>query len=148
MSRIHRLAITVSLALAALIAVSPGALAQEQQQLEIKGKPPEERVTPLEVLPPPGAREITRPRESDFYPDNIRVRFDPAFIPPLAAVRQTGPRSAVQFGFAGWTSPHAPVGLSRWFYREDPGAFALGFAIVWDVNVPQGGGPAPSGSPR
>ncbi len=151
MTRTHRYSIMALLALAALALAPPPARAQQQQELEIKGKPPEEQVVRPQIVPPAGAREITRPRESDFYPENIRVRFDPAFIPPFTAIRQTGPRSAVQIGLAGWTSPNTPVppdGPVNTFFRESPGAFALGFAIVWDVNVPPRGGAAPSGAPK
>jgi len=117
------------------------------QQIEIKAKPPEPAPR-LEIIPPPGAKEITRPRESDFYPDDIRVRLDPAFVAPFVAVKQTGPNSAVQMGLAGWTSPNTPVPQGGDTFRETPGWFALGFAIVWDVPVNQGRRPAPAGPPK
>src|SRR5437016_13536523 len=119
--------IFVLLALAPLLAAPATA-----QQIEIKAKPPEQ-APKLEIVPPPGAREITRPRESDFYPDNIRVRLDPAFVEPLTAVKQTGPKSAIQFGVSGWTAPNTPVPQGGGTFREVPGWFALGFTIVWDV---------------
>src|SRR5438309_9969945 len=115
------------LALAPLV-VAPAAA----QQIEIKAKPPEQ-APKLEIVPPPGAKEITRPRESDFYPDDIRVPLDPAFIEPFAAVKQTGPNSAVQMGLAGWTSPNTPVPQGADAFRDDPGWSALGFAIARDV---------------
>lgn len=129
--------------LALLVVLAPLALPAGAQQIELKAKPPEARPPKLEVLPPPGALEITRPRESDFYPQNIRVRIDPAFIEPATAVRQTGPRSAVQLGLAGWISPNTPVPQGGGTFREVPGWFALGFAVVWDVPVNQG---APAGA--
>jgi hypothetical protein len=119
-----------------------------QQNIEIKAAPPgEERLVKPEILPPPGAREITRPREADFYPENIRVRIDPAFIEPFTVLTQTSPKSAIRFGLAGWTSPNTPVSQGQGTYREIPGWFALGFALVWDVPVtPEG--TAPAASPR
>ena len=140
-----RMLVTLIFALLALapLVVAPAAA----QQIEIKAKPPEQ-APKLEILPPPGAKEITRPRESDFYPDDIRVRLDPAFIEPFAAVKQTGPNSAVQMGLAGWTSPNTPVPQGADAFRDDPGWFALGFAIVWDVPVNQGRRAAPTGPPK
>jgi hypothetical protein len=119
------------------MALAPLAVSAERveaQQIELGATPPPGPVRP-EIVPPPGFEEITRPRESDFYPEDIRVRLDPAFILPLATVKQTGPNSAVQFGFSGWTSPQTPVGQTPSARRENPGWFALGFSFVWDVPV-------------
>lgn len=133
--------------LLALAVLAPGsAAAQDQQELEIQATPPEKPLPTPRIVPPPGAREITRPRESDFYPDNIRVRLDPAFIEPFVAIKPTGPKSAVQVGLAGWTAPNIPVSQGAGTFREVPGWFALGFALVWDVDLE--GKPAPAGSPR
>ena len=145
MRRVSALAVALVIAAALLQAPHPAAA---QQQIEIKAPPPEKRVPTPEIHPPPGAREITRPRESDFYPDNIRVRLDPAFVEPFTAVRQTGPKSAVQLGVAGWTAPNTPVSQGGGRFREVPGWFALGFAIVWEVPVGHGAGAAPAASPR
>src|SRR3989442_9550890 len=131
--------IFVLLALAPLLAAPATA-----QQIEIKAKPPEQ-APKLEIVPPPGAKEITRPRESDFYPDDIRVRLDPAFIEPAVVVKQTGPNSAVRMGLAGWTSPNIPVPQGGDTFRDKPGWFALGFAIVWDVPVTPARRPPPAG---
>ena len=117
------------------------------QQIEIKGKPPEQAPKP-EILAPPGAKEITRPRESDFYPDDIRVRLDPAFIEPAVVVKQTGANSGVRMGLAGWTSPNIPVPQGGDTFRDKPGWFALGFAIVWDVPVTPARRAPPAGPPK
>jgi hypothetical protein len=114
------------------------------QQIELGTTPPEPAPPRPEIVPPPGFEEITRPRESDFYPEDIRVRLDPAFILPLATVKQTGPDSAVQFGLSGWTAPQTPVGQTPAGRRENPGWFALGFSFVWDVPVKPTVPPAPS----
>jgi hypothetical protein len=84
---------------------------------------------------PPGAREITRPREADFQPQDIRVRIDPAFIEPFTGVRQTGPKTAVRFGLAGWTAPQAGIPQAEGVVRQDQGDLAFGFSITWDVPV-------------
>jgi hypothetical protein len=115
------------------LAVTAGSA--EAQQIELGTTPPEPRAPRPEIVPPPGFEEITRPRESDFYPEDIRVRLDPAFILPAATVRQTGPNSAVQFGLSGWTAPQTPVGQTPAGLRENQGWFALGFSFVWDVPV-------------
>jgi len=141
-------ALVAALVSAAALLQAPHPAAAQQQQIEIKAPPPEKRVPLPEILPPPGAREITRPRESEFYPDNIRVRLDPAFVEPLTAVKQTNPKSAIQFGLAGWTAPNTPVPQGGGTFREVSGWFALGFAIVWDVPVGRGAGAPPAASPR
>src|SRR5437016_14481563 len=115
MVRVPVAMIFVLLALAPLVAAPAAA-----QQIEIKAKPPEQ-APKLEILPPPGAKEITRPRESDFYPDDIRVRLDAAFIEPFAAVKQAGPNSAAQMGPAGWTSPNTPARPRTDAIRDGPG---------------------------
>jgi hypothetical protein len=119
----------VSVALLALGVASP-ALAQ---QIEIRKTPPDERPR---IIPPPGLHDITRPRESDFYPDDIRVRHDPAFIMPLAVKKEGARNSALQYGLSGWTSPNTPAGQAPGVVREVPGWFALGFSIVWDSPAP------------
>jgi hypothetical protein len=121
----------------------PVASATAQQEIEIKSKPPEQAVKP-EILSPPGAKEITRPRESDFYPGDIRVRLDPAFIAPAVTVKQTGPKSAVQMGLAGWTAPNFPVPQGGGTYHDKVGWFALGFAIIWDLPVSPARGTPPA----
>jgi hypothetical protein len=138
--RVLALVVTVFLGFV-LFAAAP---ATGQQQIEIKGRPPEQAPRP-EILPPPGAKEITRPRESDFYPGDIRVRLDPAFIAPAVTVKQTGPNSAIQMGFAGWTAPNIPVPQGGGTYHDKVGWFALGFAIIWDLPVTPARGTVPAG---
>jgi hypothetical protein len=127
----RRTSIAITLTLGLLVPAPAGA---QEIQIETETKP-EVRVPRPEIVTPPGAREITRPRESDFYPQDIRVRLDPAFIEPFTAVRQTGPTSAVRFGLSGWTAPNTPVSQSEGTIRELQGWLALGFSVVWDVPV-------------
>ena len=61
---------------ATLFALALAASTAGAQQIEIE-KAPEGRDVRPRVVPPPGLHDVTRPRESDFYPDDIRVRHDP-----------------------------------------------------------------------
>jgi hypothetical protein len=148
--RYHRIRHAVAAAgVSALLALAGGAVAQE---IEIEAEPPAavpEAPPPrqLEVLTPPGAREITRPRESDFYPEDIRVRLEPAFIQPFTNIPPHGPKPAVQFGLAGWTAPNTPVAHHEGYFHENQGWFALGFAVVWG-GPEKKATPTPAGSPR
>jgi hypothetical protein len=122
-----------------MLAVVPGLAAAQQIDIETRtpqAEPPAPRALPRpEIVTPPGAREITRPREADFQPQDIRVRIDPAFIEPFTAARQTGPKTAVRFGLAGWTAPQAGVHQAEGVVHESQGVLALGLSIIWDVPV-------------
>ncbi len=115
-----------------VLAWGPGA-AWAQGQVEITAPPPERVPRPEFVIPgqPP---DVTRPREQDFYADEIRVRHDPAFIVPLSTTVSTGPKTVARFGFSGWTAPRGRGDLL--IAREVPGWFALGFSFVWDIPIP------------
>ncbi len=118
----------------ALLAITVGVAGPAGAQgIEIGVTPEARPPKPPEIVTPPGSREITRPRESTFYPQDIRVRLDPAFIEPFGAIRQVSPKSAIQFGLAGWTAPNSAVPQHEGVVREIQGWFALGFAIVWDL---------------
>ena len=112
-----------------LLAWGPPA-ASAQGQVEIIAPPPERPPRPEFVIPgqPP---DVTRPREQDFYADEIRVRHDPAFIVPFSTTISTSPKTAVRFGLSGWTAPRGRGDLL--IAREVPGWFALGFSFVWDI---------------
>jgi len=113
-----------------LFPVAPG-WAQEGQ-VEIVAPLPE-RVRPPEFVLPGQPPQITRPREADFRPDNIRTRHDPAFIAPFTTTVRTGPNAAVRVGLSGWTAPPGRGDLLM--ARETSGWFALGFTLVWGVPV-------------
>lgn len=113
-----------------------------QGQVEITAPPPVLLPRP-QVITPGEPLEVSRPREQDFYPDQIRLRHDPAFITPFSATVRTGPKTAVRFGLSGWTAPQGR-GEVRFAAREIPGWLAFGFSFVWDVPVE----PEPAESPR
>lgn len=100
-----------------------------QSPVEIRApapeKPPQFRI----VEPSPATREATRPREADFYREDVRVRHEPAFIEPFVGQTQGG----TKYGLSGWTSPTTPVGS---YVSQEPwarsGWFAFGFTLVWD----------------
>ncbi|MFQ5897022.1 MAG: hypothetical protein ACE5JN_02070 [Candidatus Methylomirabilia bacterium] len=103
-------------------------------------------VKPPEIITPGQPPEVTRPREADFSPDNVRTRHDPAFVTPLTKTVRTGPDSAVRVGVAGWTSPAGPREFE--VPRENPGWFAVGFSIVWDVPLEPPDSEGSSETPR
>lgn len=121
----------VILGLVLLVGAPLQALAQGQ--VEITAPPPARPPRPEFIIPgqPP---DVTRPREQDFYPDQIRTRHDPAFIVPFSTTVATGPKTAVRFGLSAWTAP-AGRGNVPWAAREVGGWFALGFSFVWDVST-------------
>lgn len=84
-----------------------------------------------EIITPGQAREITRPREADARPDNIRIHHDPTFIAPFSKTIRTGPESAVRFGLSGWTAP--PGRGDGAVARESSGWIALGVSVVWNA---------------
>ena len=114
-----------------------------QTSVEIHAPAPEKPRQFQIVEPGPATREVTRPREADFYGSDVRVRHEPAFIVPFVGQTQGG----TKYGLSGWTSPSTPVGSyvaqSPWGSSGTP---ALGISVVWD-SAPTGP-PAPVSDPR
>jgi len=123
------------------VALASSALAQGP--IEIRATAPEKPQQLRIVEPSEATRESTRPREADFYREDVRVRHEPAFIEPF--VGQTQGRT--KYGLSGWTSPTTPVGS---YVSQEPWARsgwpALGFTVVWD-SVPAASTPRVS-NPR
>ncbi len=115
-------------------------------QVEITAPPPERGILPRDLVTPGQPPEVTRPREDDFRPDDVRVRYDPAFIAPLTKTVRTGPRSGMRYGLSGWTAP--PGHGDGIVARERPGWFALGFTFVWDIPMEPEKPEAPITVPR
>src|SRR5262245_41316622 len=70
-------------------------------QVEIESSKPQPPKR-LEIVPSsPGARETTRTPEADFYGEDLRVPFDPAFIEPFVGTTKGG----TKVGASGWTAP-------------------------------------------
>ena len=118
-----------------LLAVTSPAAAQAP--VEIRATAPEKPRQIRIVEPSPATREATRPREADFYGEDVRVRHEPAFIEPF--VGETPDRA--KYGLSGWTAPATPAGsLVSQGERQTSGWPSLGFTVVW--------GSAPTGPPR
>jgi hypothetical protein len=105
------------------------ATASAQSPVEIRATAPEKPPQVRIVEPTPATREATRPREADFYREDVRVRHQPAFIEPFVGQTQGG----TKYGLSGWTAPTTPVGS---LVSQEPwargGWFALGLSIIWD----------------
>lgn len=119
-------ALLVGLSLGGLIVAMPAAA---QSPVEIRTTAPE-KPTQLRIIEPsPATREASKPREADFYRDDVRLRHEPAFIEPFVGQTQGG----TKYGLSGWTAPATPVGS---LVSQEPwartGWFALGVTFVWD----------------
>ena len=77
-------AATVRLA-AVIAAVVLAAASPAWAQVELRSIVPEPLRNLHLVTPGPTARELTRPRDLDFYGEDQRVPYNPAFIEPLTA---------------------------------------------------------------
>ena len=117
------------IAVVGLSGLAPASGAIAQGQVEIKATAPEKPPQLRIVEPTPATREATRPREADFYREDVRVRHQPAFIEPFVGQTQGG----TKYGLSGWTSPSTPVGS---LVSQEPwarsGWFSLGITVVWD----------------
>lgn len=93
------------------------------------------------VTPGPTARELTRPRDLEFYGEDQRVPYNPAFIEPLTTM---SPGGTAKMGLSAWTAPHTPVGpLSGVNPMAGMGALSLGFTVIWDIVPPDAAPGAP-----
>jgi hypothetical protein len=112
---------------ALLVALAVPALAQ---QFDIRVTPPPGERPPGDWVTPGPYYEVTEPRENQWYPEGVRVPYDPAFIKPASTEYET-PTMRGRYGFAGWTSQNLPVGAPGTMYREQAGWFSFGFAVTW-----------------
>jgi hypothetical protein len=126
-----------------LLLVTLTAPVAAQSPIEIRATAPEKPQQLRIVEPSEATRQSTRPREADFYREDVRVRHEPAFIEPFVGQTQGG----TKYGLSGWTSPTTPVGS---YVSQEPWARsgwpALGFTVVWD-SVPAASTPRVS-NPR
>jgi hypothetical protein len=120
-----------------LACLAQAAPALAQSQVEIEAPAPEKPAQIRIVEPTPATRDATRPREADFYGQDVRVRHEPAFIEPFVGETQGG----TKYGLSGWTSPATPVG--SWVAQgalDRSGAMSAGLTVIWDS--------APAGATR
>jgi hypothetical protein len=112
--------LTLLLALAAAVPV------MAQSGVEMTTSAPQEG---LEIVAPtPGARDATRPREADFYREDIRVRHEPGYIKPLTVTPKSGPVKKI--GLSGWTAP--PGRGDGSVQHENNGWFGFGLSLTWE----------------
>jgi len=114
---------------ASLLTLALAGPASAQANLDVKTSTPPGDPRELEIVAPsPGAREVNRPREADFYREDIRVRHEPGFVEPLTARPASGPIKKV--GLSGWTAPPGRGdGVAQ---HETSGWFGFGLSIVWE----------------
>ena len=114
---------------ASLLALALAGPASAQANLDVKTSTPPGDPRELEIVAPsPGARDVSRPREADFYREDIRVRHEPGFVEPLTTRPASGPIKKV--GLSGWTAPPGRGdGVAQ---HETSGWFGFGLSIVWE----------------
>lgn len=117
-----------AVALAVLVTLTWATAAGAQTSMQVKTDSPGD---PLELISPsPGARDVSVPRETEFYPNpqDIRVRHDPGFVEPLTARPASGPIKKV--GLSGWTAPPGRGDGSA--QHENSGWFGFGISFTWE----------------
>jgi hypothetical protein len=109
----------------------------------------EMRTTPehghrFEIAPQgPAAREATRPRDADFYREDVRVRHEPAFVEPFVTRTPGGN----EVGLSAWTAPAPPVGsLNSQGNGQTNGWFSFGITFLFDY--PPRPASRPASAPR
>src|SRR5216683_3951650 len=115
------------------------------QQVDIRATPPAPQERPADFVTPRPYYEVTEPRENQWYPEGVRVPYDPAFIAPLSQEYET-PTTRGRVGVAGWTSQNFPVGAPGTMYREQAGWLSFGFAFSWGA-PPRAAAPRPASGP-
>lgn len=119
----------LSVLAAALVVLALASSALAQGQVEIRSTTPDQGRHFEIIQPSPATREASKPREADFYRDDIRVRHVPAFIEPFTTVTKGG----TLIGASGWTAPATPVGsLVSQGNQQTNGWFSLGITFIWD----------------
>jgi len=138
---------TLAFAIAATVLLAGPAFAQ---QMEIRSTPPGPAERLGDFVAPGPYYDVTEPRENPWYPEGVKVPYDPAFVKPLSKEYEST-TSRGRLGLAGWTSQNPPVGPSGTSYRDQPGWLQFGFAITWGAPLqpvqPAAKKPAPAGAP-
>jgi hypothetical protein len=115
-------------------------VALAQAPVEIKSSTPEQPKQFEIIAPGPTVREGSRVPEAEFYREDQRVPYDPAFIEPFVGTTQGG----TKYGVSAWTSPETPVGsLASQGYQQNNGWFGFGITFIWDTSPAVRPKPAP-----
>ena len=123
---------SLALAAAALAGgLTPSASAQAP--VEIKSSAPAPPRQFEIVAPGPASREASRVPDAEFYGQDQRVPYDPAFIEPFVGTTKGG----TKYGASAWTAPETPVGsLASQAYHQNNGWFSFGITFIWDSGPP------------
>ena len=117
--------------MAILVAVSGlagASVAAAQGTLDVKATAPPGDPRELEIIAPsPGARDVTRPRETEYFRADIRVRHEPGYVEPLTTRPASGPVKKI--GLSGWTAP--PGRGDGIVEHEINGWFGFGLSFTW-----------------
>jgi hypothetical protein len=119
------LGITVGLGAAGMA----GAQSQPAPAAGVELKSGGEATPKFELSAPPAIREGTRPRDAGFYPEDVRVRHEPAFVEPLTHRPAAGP--VKKMGASLWTAPAARGSLAS-SPPDVPGWLGFGFTLIWE----------------
>ena len=113
----------------AIVCVAGAIPAGAQGNIDVKATSTPGDPRELEIVAPsPGAREVSRPREADFYREDIRVQHEPGYVEPLTARPASGPVKKV--GLSGWTAPPGRGdGIAQ---HETSGWVGFGLSITWE----------------
>lgn len=114
------------------------------QQVDIHATPPAPPERLGDFVAPGPNYDITEPRENQWYPDGVRVPYDPAFLAPPMSEEYETTTSRGRIGIAGWTSQNMPVGAPVTGYHDQYGWLQFGFAFTWGAPPRQ---PARSAAP-
>jgi hypothetical protein len=127
-----------------MVSLTPAGMASGQSSSSVQMETAPRPAPRFEIVPPsPATREATKPLESSFYREDIRIRHEPAFIEPFVG-RTAGGH---EYGLSGWTAPSVPVGSwASQGYGSDTGVFALGITFLFDYPPP--GAARPASTPR
>jgi hypothetical protein len=104
-----------------------------QSPVEMKSTAPKQQKQFEIITPGPAAREVSRVPDADFYRDDQRVPYAPAFIEPFVGTTKGGGK----IGLTGSTMPQTPVGsLGSQIYQQNNGWFGFGITFIWDSVPP------------
>jgi hypothetical protein len=102
-------------------------VAQAQPRVEIRQTPSGERQFEV-VAPGPAPRDMSRPRDADFYREDNRTPYEPGFVEPLTGKPRSGPIK--KWGVSGWTAPAAAGPMAH--RQENSGWFGFGLTFIWE----------------
>src|SRR5258708_29269837 len=91
-----------------LLAVVLLAVPAFAQQVDIRTTPSTPPERPRDFVTPGPYYEVTEPRENQWYPEGVRVPYDPAFIAPMSEEYET-PTTRPRFAATGCTPQNLPL---------------------------------------